>query len=440
MSKLILSDDQKIAMDALKSGKSTFLTGGAGTGKSTLIKTFCEQNKVARLATTGAAAVLLRGQTAASFFKIPITVHKPNDIRDRKSHIPHVAIMKVASFDAFIVDEISMMRIDQFQAMLEMMSIAQKARRGKAFQLITVGDFAQLPPVITREESAVLRKYYGERLFAFEHSGWDRLDPHLLSVIHRQSGDQAYASWLSDVRLNRPIDVGYVNERVGPPPANAVRLVATNKAASVINDQRMDALPGPDLILRARTVGEFSESNAKVKAEYRMRKGARVIICQNNLMGGYVNGSTGTLLEIHNPGKPTQTARVELDNGKIVNVINATWENISYERDSMGEYVSKPRGSFTQMPLLPGWAITIHRSQGMSLPQVHADLGGVFEAGQGYVALSRATSLAGLSLARPINVQDLMVNPIVSDYHERMDERIRERAMQVSVPDSEIRY
>lgn len=420
MNAITWSDDQRTALDALKSGRSAFITGGAGTGKSTVTKQFCHGRNVAKLATTGAASVLIRGQTAHSFFGMRPQVHVPGSVRDGKVEVSSKALRRMASFDGILIDEVSMLRIDMFQCIIETMGLAKTMRGGKPFQLICVGDFAQLPPVVTEEERRVLRDMYGSAMFAFEHAAWSALDTHELSVIHRQSADSDYAKWLAGVRHGHVPDVNLVNSRVGAAPEDSVRLVATNAAAARINDEKMNALPGRDVILRGKLRGDFNPSNVRVPEAFPMRRGARVIICKNNKQAGYVNGSTGLIMEIGYSNKGKLLAKILLDSGKTVQVTEGVWEQISYERSPTGDYEAKVRGTYTQMPLLPGWAITIHRSQGMSLDSVHADPQGLFTSGQAYVALSRATSLEGLTLESPVDREDLYPHPKVARYHESL--------------------
>ena len=416
--KITWSEDQKIALDLINRGKSIFLTGGAGTGKSTVIKNFSNKRNMAYLATTGAASVLIGGQTVHSFFSVPPHIHKPGDVLEGRREISEPVIRKIARFDGFIVDEISMMRIDLFQAMTETILTAMRVRGGRPFQLICVGDFAQLPPVVTDEEREVLREYYGNKVFAFEHPLWERLIPHELSVIHRQSHDTSYAEWLANVRKGDVPDPSIVNARLSPPGEKSVKLVATNASARKINEQEMDRLPGPDANITGRVEGNFNLASVSVPERYRMRAGARVIICKNNKDAGYVNGSVGTLTGM---GKRAGEffAKVMLDNGKEVRVKEATWEQIAYRRDNTGGYSPTVVGRYKQMPLLPGWAITIHRSQGMSLEQVHVDPKGVFESGQAYVALSRATSLEGLTMESRVDEEMLYPHPKVAAYQNR---------------------
>lgn len=421
MTQITLSADQQAAMDTLMGGKSAFITGGAGTGKSTLIDLFCRQRKIARLATTGAAALLVRGQTVHSFFGLPSHIHQPRDILDGVRDVHSSILRRLASFDGVMVDEISMMRIDQFQAMIEMMTLATRIRGNRPFQLIPVGDFGQLDPVVTREEQPALRHGYGNRVFAFEHGAWAAMSYNELSVIHRQSGDSDFAQWLSGVRRGEIGDMNFINARVGKAHPQAVRLVATNASAADINTRMMRALPGPDKILRGRTTGKFNFKNMRVPESYPMRIGARVIICKNNQQNGYANGSTGTLMgfaKSQKDGGPI--AQVRLDCGKQVQVTESVWEEITYERAPDGGYEPKVKGAYKNMPLLPGWAITIHRSQGMSLERAHVDLSRAFTTGQAYVALSRATTLEGLTLETPVREEDLYPHPKVAAYYAKM--------------------
>lgn len=422
MNEIIWSNDQKAALDALKTGRSAFITGGAGTGKSTLIHEYCKGRKIAKLATTGAASVLIGGQTVHSFFGIRPQIHVPGSVKNHKVEVSHKALAKAASFDGILIDEVSMLRVDMFQCVIEMMGIAKSIRGGKPFQLICVGDFAQLSPVVTNEEKRVLREMYGDAVFAFEHSAWDSLDRHELSVIHRQSADSDYAKWLSGVRRGWVGDMSLINSRVGTPHEDSILLVPTNAAAEHINTTKMNELRGSEVCVRGKIRGEFNPKNLRVPESYVLRKGARVIICKNKKTAGYVNGSTGIITKIGYAKNGKMFANVDLDSGKSVTVDEAVWEQISYERGVSGEYEAVVKGTYTQMPLLPGWAITIHRSQGMSLDAVHVEPKGLFTTGQAYVALSRATSIEGLTLETPVMAEDLYLNPKVAAYHGKFSD------------------
>lgn len=418
------SPDQEKALTALRSGRSCFITGGGGTGKSTLVRAYCEEARVAKLAMTGAAAVLIGGQTVHSFFGMPPHVHKPKDVTNGKTKVSNTKLKRIASFDAILIDEVSMMRVDMFQFMIEVLNVVTKMRGGRRIQLICCGDFAQLPPVVTDEERQVLRSHYGNDVFAFQHPAWASLEVHELDVIHRQSKDEEFARWLKEVRHGAMRDASILDDHVAPARPGAVLLSATNAEANRVNDAEMAKLRGRPARLKGKIQGSFNPRNVRVPEELVMKKGARVIICKNDQHGAYVNGSTGEIIALGLNKKGALSAQVLLDSGREVSVTPATWEEISYERDADGDYEPRIRGTYTQMPLLPGWAITIHRSQGMTLESVHVDLSKVFETGQAYVALSRATSLAGLTLAKRVRVSDLFPHPLVAAYHHSLSGEI----------------
>lgn len=396
------SKDQERAISLMSEGKSVFLTGGAGTGKTFTIEEFCRRNperKVARLATTGAAAQLVGGQTVHSFFGLRPRMHMPHDLRCSASIR---ALMK--KFDTFIIDEISMLRIDQFQAIRDRMFSAGRGYGDFAgYQLIASGDFSQLPPVITDEEIEPLSHLYGPgNRFAFQSRYWKGLITAELTTMHRQADDLIFAEWLAGIRRGEMPDVEFINQRVAARPDTSIILTATNKAAFAINEEEMEKIPGGHYRIEGQIVGDFDKRNMRVAPVYGLKPGARVVICANNRDEGYVNGSSGQLVECRRDGAGLPVGIVQLDAGSRVIVRSHTWENLAYTISKEGKVEHKVIGEYTQLPLLPGWAITIHRSQGMSLEQVHVDTRGVFESGQSYVALSRATKLDALTLAAPV--------------------------------------
>ncbi|MEP3667785.1 MAG: AAA family ATPase [Roseibium sp.] len=422
-----LSADQEAASREMTSGQSLFLTGGAGTGKTALVNRFCQENpgrRIARLATTGAAAQLIGGQTLHSFFHIGREVHRPGDISVGAS-----LRRKVRNYDGFIIEETSMLRVDQ---MRQIRDILKGSARGYGefggYQLICVGDFAQLPPVLTNEEVRPITAMHGpDALFAFQTPSWKALSVHELTTIHRQSGDLEFAQWLGNLRKGKAVDLDLVNDRVGPASPKAVNLVSTNRMANTINDARMNELPPKSYRVPGDIKGDFPERQMRVPLEMRMKPNARVIICANNREAGYVNGSSGTLLEISRDDNKNPQALVRLDDGREVMVKQHTWENVSFEARGDPEqdtsdtnFGRRLRGTMTQLPLLPGWAITIHRSQGMSLQEAHINPRGSFEAGQIYVALSRVTSLEGLTLESPVLADHIITDPRVVEYHARI--------------------
>lgn len=421
-------------------GKSVFLTGGAGTGKSAVTKRFlanCTDRKIAALASTGAAALLVGGQTAASFFGLGINIHKPGTVAaNRKTR------RLLEKTDGFIIDEVSMSRIDTVQAIHDTLKAFPKGP-GPFFgyQVIFVGDFAQLPPVIPTQEKEVLEFHYGKgKSFAFQADCWNDLEIANLTTVHRQSGDAKFKDWLNILRMGEVPDLSYINARIDDADESAVCLVGSNKAAEIINSRKMADLKTQQHEFRGTVSGRISPSETKVPNEYALKVGSRVIICANNKNEGYANGSTGTFIGTGHHPKLGKSARVRLDNDFVVEVTKHKWEKLSYSldwvenpkldahgneiRDSLGnletvrtrEMVKTVEGTQEGIPLIPGWAITIHRSQGMSLPNVHIDTKGIFASGQAYVALSRATSLEGLTMENAMTSSAVRLDPAVRAY------------------------
>ncbi|MBW3243372.1 AAA family ATPase [Epibacterium sp. DP7N7-1] len=415
---MIFNSEQEAALDLLEDGESVFITGGAGVGKTALINEFVRRNPnrpIARLGTTGNAAQLIGGQTLHSFLGLGTRIHRPHDLRMDDRVKARIRMAK-----CIIVEEISMARIDHFQAIRDRLYGAPRGFGDFAgYQLIVVGDFAQLPPVIPPAESAALEQLYGpNKHFAFQNRYWKNLKRIELLQVHRQANDADFAAWLNCLRAGRPVDLSVINERVGKAQEGATHLVATNSAADRINAQAMEQIPGGRYRIEGEAKDVFHERSMRVPSVLQLKPGARVIICANDLPAGYVNGSTGTLIRCERDARGKPQAIVQIDGGKEVTVRQHKWENAYYSPGSDGTLERQVRGSYRQLPLLPGWAITIHRSQGMSIDKLHVDTRGSFAPGQAYVALSRATRLSGVTLAAPIQEKHIMYDERVRAFME----------------------
>lgn len=413
------SQDQKDAARGMMSGEDTFLTGGAGTGKSFVLNNFIAKSgkRFLRTATTGAAATLIRGATLHSVLGLPTSIHPPGSLTD----VPDKVLSLMRGVSGITVDEVSMLRIDAFQAFLETLDFVSGKLGGKRFQVIMTGDFAQLPPVITDREAEVMSHYYGDSVFAFEHPEWARLRVRSLVTPHRQGDDLRFARWLATIRAGGTPDLNLVNSRVAPGRRpEAVSLVATNDGAARINNDARDDLDGADEhVFLGAVMGPFREQDMRVPPRMTLPTGSRVIVCANDRSGerAFVNGTTGVLL-----GKTRdEEAIIETDEGRRIIVPQNVWEQTEYEPvtddGEVTDYEKVVTASYRQTPILPGWAITIHRSQGMSLPEVHLDPRRMFAPGQAYVALSRATSLSGLTLESPLTEDQIIHDERVRGYH-----------------------
>lgn len=415
------SPDQKAAARGMMAGEDTFLTGGAGTGKSFVLNTFLKGcgKPFLRTATTGAAATIIHGATLHSVMGIPTSVYAPGSLTQVKDKT--LSLLRTTA--GITADEVSMLRIDAFQAFLDALDLAAKRLR-KRPQIIVTGDFAQLPPVLTDRERDVLAHYYGDALFSFEHPRWAEFTVRSLTSPHRQGDDLAFANWLNAIRSGGVPDLDLINARVEPGRRpEAVTLVATNDGAARINNDARDELDGvEEFLFEGEVIGGFRQTDMRVPPRMTLPVGSRVIVCANDRTGdrAYVNGTTGILL-----GKTKDAeALVETDAGRRIVVPPATWEQTEYEPvmedGELAGYEQVVTAAYTQTPILPGWAITIHRSQGMSLPEVHIDPRRMFVAGQAYVALSRATSLAGLTLEHEMTPADIIHDERVRAYHARI--------------------
>lgn len=413
------SNDQKAAARGMMSGEDTFLTGGAGTGKSFVLNNFIAKSgkRFLRTATTGAAATLIRGATVHSVMGLPASVHAPGSITD----LPDKVLALLRGADGITVDEVSMLRIDAFQAFLEVVDLASKKMRGRRPQIVMTGDFAQLPPVITDREREVLSHYYGDALFAFEHPEWSRLRVRSLTTPHRQGDDLRFARWLAEIRAGGVPDLDLINSRLSPGRRpEAVSLVATNDGAARINNDARDDLEGAEeFVFEGSVMGPFRDQDMRVPPRMTLPAGSRVILCANDRSGdrAYVNGTTGVLIT----KTRDEEAVVEKDGGGRAIVPPVIWEQTEYEplmeNGRVTGYEKVVTASYRQTPILPGWAITIHRSQGMSLPEVHLDPRRMFAPGQAYVALSRATSLAGLTLEAEMEPEQIIHDERIRRYH-----------------------
>lgn len=442
-----LNREQKDALEAMMSGRNVFLTGAAGTGKSTVLRTFianCNRN-CAVLAPTGLAAVNVGGSTINSFFLLPMGLLHEGNIGQLTSRRRIDALRAVKTI---VIDEISMVRSDVFAAMdFRLRSVAASANGDKPFggkQVIVIGDFFQLAPVVKSDiEGMFLKANYGGE-YAFQTELWRRarFAPFSLETIYRQENDSLFISALNCIRDGNiaipAVDCGEGVVRSGAEVINsgscilargafrenAVNLCTTNREANAINAAAMARLPGQKTLFRAGIAGEFPESAFPTEKNLELAPGARVmLLCNKRLPDGgfqYVNGDVGVVSSVNVEGVPS--ARIVLDKGGEVVVESHCWDNYKYvaEKDPENGVTSlrkESAGQFVQLPLRLAWAITIHKSQGMSFDAVNLRLGnGCFSHGQLYTALSRCRTLDGLRVDRPIIGEDAIVDQEVLEF------------------------
>ncbi len=420
---IILTDEFKDALQLLESKPVIkpliFITGRAGTGKTTLLKYFAKHtaHDVVVLATTGLAAINVHGQTVHSFFHL-----KPSNLLDRTA-LRRLPRKLVESFDTLIVDEASMLRADLLDAMDHILRVSthnDEPFGGK--QLILFGDLYQLPPV---EESTTsgLFNYFNARYkspYFFEAQVLKELPLEVFELkrIFRQGADRDYAHLLNLIRegaISQPQLDNALNTHVSAEtPAvleNAILLATTNQSALWRNRSQLAKLPGTEYVYPA-TADETFTKTPPADRELHLKKGAKIMMLVND--DNWVNGDIGIVHELG-----PNLIQVELK-GAIYDVKPYVWEEVVYEVNPLTQKLApRVKGFFKQYPLKLAWAITIHKSQGLTFDNIYLDMGrGAFATGQTYVALSRCRTLAGVHLKRPILTSDVQCDARVQQFFD----------------------
>ena len=400
-----------------ETGISVFLTGKAGTGKTTFLKHIVAgcSKRLAVVAPTGVAAVNAGGVTIHSFFQLPLCPYLPDvkelvteyQMPEKNRSLRKDRVKILRTLELLIIDEISMVRADILDAIDATLKRYRKNDRPfGGVQLLMIGDVQQLPPVVTESEKPFMDQVYPSPFFfnsrAFRKLGYIVIE---LNKIHRQR-DAEFTSMLNDIRTGSPSDqtLERLNRRLDPgfePPSGEywIRLTTHNHQSDAINREKMDALKGKSMIFKAEIDGNYPESAYPAETELRLKKGAQVMFTRNDTSGNsmYFNGKIGTVTSLD------PEIIVTDENGNEIIVNREKWDNVRYEINPETQEIQAVNdGSFTQYPLRAAWAITIHKSQGLTFDRVVIDAGKAFSFGQVYVALSRCRSLDGIVLTTPI--------------------------------------
>lgn len=413
---------------------SVFLTGKAGTGKSTLLKYICNHTskKYVVLAPTGVAAINVGGSTLHSFFKIPFHPILPDDPRFHPRRIRDYLKYKsthcklIQEVELIIIDEISMVRADIIDFIDKILRIYSRRMRepfgGK--QILFVGDIFQLEPVVKNDEWDILRRFYPTPyFFAAKVFNEMKLASIELKKVYRQK-DLAFIAVLDHIRHNQagPADLQLLNTRVETSTQETkqqenlcITLATRRDNVDYINRKELSALKGNSTIFRGEIRGEFPESSLPTQIILELKEGAQIIFIKNDPDKRWVNGSLGIISHINPNG---QSIDVILESGNEVTVTREQWSNVKYTYNEQEKKIEEEElGVFIQYPLKLAWAITIHKSQGLTFRKVIIDFtGGVFAGGQAYVALSRCTSLDGIVLKKPISQSDIFVRPEILQF------------------------
>lgn len=418
-SDLVLTEEFQQALEYLNDGQNLFLTGKAGTGKSTLIRNYLAttSRKALVAAPTGIAALNVNGYTIHRLFSFTsgITVEHVRS----KEYYPRRFARTLKQIDTLIIDEASMVRADLFDCL----AIALERfgpRPGRKFggvQLVLVGDLLQLPPVVTERESEYFTtRYETPYFFSADHFKRDAFPLIELTTVFRQLGDFGIIDILNSVREGALLDesMDTLNSRTdaefeSPAKEFWLTLTATNRIAGSRNKKRLDQLPGPELRHQASTSGDLDGFDSPTEDDLVYKVGAQIMLLNNDPSDHWVNGSMGKVVGAATKRGETVVS-IELNGGSLVEVKPHTWE-VTRPTVESGALRHEAVGSYTQLPFRLAWAITIHKSQGQTLDRLIVDLaGGTFAYGQLYVALSRCTSMQGLVLRQNVQPKDLKVD------------------------------
>ena len=425
-----------------RTGVNVFLTGKAGTGKTTFLRQLRERSpkRMVVVAPTGVAAINAGGVTIHSFFQFPLAPYVPGgsfNSKDEKYRFSKEKKNIIRTLDLLVIDEISMVRadlLDQIDAVLRLHKDRHRPFGG--VQLLMIGDLSQLAPVVKESEWNLLREYYDTPYFfgsrALQQTQHVTIE---LQHVYRQT-DLEFIKILNEVRENRltPESLARLNTRVGrqqatddsPSNDGTIRLTTHNATANSYNEERMNALKGVRFTFKATVTGTFPESSYPAEESLVLKKGCQVMFLKNDSQGSrYYNGKLGIVTAVD----ATKICVQGIDDDDIVEVEPEVWTNARYVIDKETKEIREEiDGEFRQYPLRLAWAITVHKSQGLTFDRAVLDVNAAFAAGQVYVALSRCRTLEGLTLTAPLSASAVRTDITVGNYMSAELEQARHTA------------
>jgi hypothetical protein len=415
---LKLNAKQSKCIELAHEGKNLFITGSGGVGKSVVIRELVETlDDCLLLAPTGIAAVNIGGSTLHKTFGLPFGIALKGDETNITSSTKE--LFEDGKVKTIIIDEISMVRTDYFTTIDRKLKRLLKnySRPFGGIQIIVVGDFFQLPPVLTPKDEEFYHMRF-ESVYAFGCQLWnDCMFTNIeLDQVMRQDDEKTIQALNHLRKGNRdPRLLKWFNDRCNnnQPPESAVCLCTTNKKAAEINHHFFQRIESDAVTFRGCVEGKYPKGEMPVDDIITLKVGCRVVLCANDWGAGYTNGQCGVVKQL-----AAGQVVVTIDDGEDVIVVPKEWESYTYKAKG-GEITKDTDGKFKQLPIKLGWGITIHKSQGMTLDGCVLDLGwGAFCHGQTYVAMSRIRSLDHMVLMRDIEPKDLIVDQVVIDFYK----------------------
>lgn len=423
-----------------KTRRSLFLTGKAGTGKTTFLRDITRHTKKKHivLAPTGVAAVNAGAMTIHSFFQFGLGAYVPGVVAPHTGyHIRQAKLDLIRNLDLIIIDEISMVRADLLDHIdAELRRIRRSYLPFGGVQLLMIGDLQQLPPIAHGEEEMILRQHY-KSLYFFDCKALQNLEYSCIELknVYRQN-DSHFVDILNRARIGRltPEDIDELNTRYQPrfmprPEDNYIRLVTHNRMVQNVNEGEMTKLDGDEYAFDAKVTGTFPPESFPTAERLVLKKGAQVMFIKNDPDKRFINGTLGEVCYLWKDKIKVRIA----DTGVTIDVEPMEWENIRYQLEETDKTVkSTTIGKFRQYPVRPAWAITIHKSQGLTFDRAIIDARAAFSPGQAYVALSRCRSLEGIVLSSPLRASAFMTDTTIDDFLQSRLADARALASEVS--------
>ncbi len=422
-SSLAFEDALKSVLKHLEDSSQHFiyLTGAAGTGKTTLIERVKEECSLKKMvvAPTGVAALNIGGSTINSAFRIGFDsfplIQESKDPRFKK-------LLK--NLELLIIDEISMVRAPMLDAISETLQIHRNSSKPfGGIHVLACGDLFQLPPVVKENEESAIFERYGSVYF-FSADNFQAIEKPLFFELvssFRQQDDKEFYNLLNNVRLGKNLEssISMINKTCHNPEFDTESsLIITSRKyrAEQINDEMLNRIDGPTTAVKSKEQGELNENDLPAPRELRLKKDAKVMFIKNDPEGRWVNGTIGVVIDCSDKNKKVIKVKVGKE---VFKVKREEWNKVRYVYDEYNDEMEEEVvSSFKQFPLKLGWAVTIHKAQGLTLDSCSVDFGeGAFATGQAYVALSRCKTLDSLNLYRELKVQDALVDPDIQDFH-----------------------